>query len=49
MRHIDRFSEPDIFVKKRDEWQAQYDAKRKVNPSARPDSSKYGNPRSGRD
>ncbi len=45
MRHIDRFSEPDIFVKKRDEWQAQYDAKRKVNPSARPDSSKYGNPK----
>lgn len=45
MRHIDRLPEPDILVKKHDEWQAKYDAKREADPSARPDSSKYGNPK----
>ena len=44
MRHIDRLPKPDILEKKQDEWLEKYLKKRESNPSARPDSSKYGNP-----
>lgn len=43
MRHIDRLPEPDILLQKRELWQQQFDKRRKENPKARPDSSKYGN------
>lgn len=45
MRHIDRLSIPGILAEKKEEWQAKFEAKRVANPSARPDSSKYGNPK----
>ncbi len=44
MRHIKRLPAPDILVKKQDEWQTKFNEKRQKNASARPDSSKYGNP-----
>ncbi len=44
MRHVDRLPKPDILEKKHDEWLEKYMKKRESNPSARPDSSKYGNP-----
>lgn len=43
MRHIDRLPEPQILTDKHDEWQKKFDEKRKNNPNARPDSTKYGN------
>ena len=43
MRHIDRLPEPQILTKKHDEWQKKFDEKRKNDPNARPDSTKYGN------
>lgn len=45
MRHVERLSIPRILVEKQEEWQAKFDAKRLTNPSVRPDSSKYGNPK----
>lgn len=45
MRHIERLSKPNILVEKQGEWQEKFEAKRAINPSARPDSSKYGNPK----
>ena len=45
MRHIDRLSIPGILAEKKEEWQAKFEAKRVTSPSARPDSSKYGNPK----
>ena len=42
MRHITRLPEPEILHRKHDEWQAKFDACRRNDASARPDSSKYG-------
>lgn len=44
MIHIDRLAIPDILVRKQAEWQQKYEEKLKVNPAARPDSSKYAHP-----
>lgn len=44
MRYIKRLPEPDILVQKRDEWQKKFEEKKAKNATARPDSSKYGNP-----
>lgn len=45
MRHIERLPEPDILKEKHDEWQEKFEQTKKYNPKARPDSSKYGNPK----
>ena len=45
MRHIERLPEPAILKEKHDEWQEKFDKAKKKNSKARPDSSKYGNPK----
>lgn len=42
MRHIERLPEPEILVKKHQEWQRKFDEQRQAHPGCRPDSSKYG-------
>ncbi len=41
MRHIERLNIPGILERNHLKWQSELDAKRMVNPKARPDSSKY--------
>lgn len=41
MRHIERYSEPEILKRQHEKWKAAYEEKLRLNSQARPDVSKY--------